>query len=153
MKKYAYWSLFLLLVACRNSSPSSSNVPSESGQINAVQPGQLPAGFMDFYDKFHTDSLFQVAHIAWPLQGETTEQVDSTRARRKLVQWEPAKWRMHRKVDFSTGEFKQEWEMMGSDLVIEFISYRAANFGLERRFVKREDGDWELIYYADMQER
>jgi len=37
-------------------------------------------------------------------------------------------------------------------MVIERISFVAANYALERRFYLNENGEWELIYYADMQE-
>ena len=38
--------------------------------------------------------------------------------------------------------------------VVEIISYaKAPQYGLERRFMRRGDGRWELVYYADMHER
>jgi hypothetical protein len=113
---------------------------------------QLPAGFAAFYEKFHQDSLYQLAHISWPLSGETSLDVDSLTTRRVPTNWQKEQWRMHRPVDFSTGDFKRSFIPMGEAIVVEKIRYINAGFGLERRFTRRRDGEWELIYYADMSE-
>ena len=54
-------SLFLFLAvfaACRNPSAAPVAAVSTSGEGQ-----ELPAGFLDFYEKFHTDSSYQMAHI------------------------------------------------------------------------------------------
>ncbi|MBK8965411.1 MAG: hypothetical protein R3D58_18985 [Saprospiraceae bacterium] len=149
--------LLLLLVlaglnACRNQTPSSSNVPDQAAQTTQAAEVKLPSDFMEFYQKFHRDSLYQMAHIAWPLQGDASVKVDSTRQVKQATSWEPKDWIMHRPVDFSTSEFVRNWELLGDELIIERIRYAAANYGLERRFMKQFNGEWELIYYSDMQE-
>lgn len=146
MKYFAFWApvLLCLLFSCRNTTP-----PPGAGK--SVEFGQLPQDFRTFYERFHADSAYQMAHISWPLRGESTTQADSTAApERKLVSWEPAQWVIQHPVDFSTHEFKGEWELTGNDFVVERIRYAAANYGLERHFVRRDDGDWELMYYQDM---
>jgi len=140
------------IAACGNKAPSSSNTPAQPDQTAQIQGDQLPADFNEFYEKFHTDSLYQMAHISWPLQGQTTVQADSSRQERQAIYWEKADWRMHRPVNFNSGEFQRKLQVLGDELVVEHISYAAANFGLERRFVRSSQGDWELIYYSDMQE-
>lgn len=135
--------LLLSVFSCKNKPTASTKTATDA---------QLPAGFMSFYDKFHRDSVFQMSHIQWPLRGETAVQMDSTRREKQLASWEPQTWNLQRPVDFNSGEFKREWETMGEEFVIERIRYAAANYGLERHFMRREDGEWELIYYADMQE-
>lgn len=142
---------FFVFVACNNRQ-SSSNIPAHPDQTTVVNDDQLPAGFLTFYDKFHQDSLFQIAHIQWPLRGEKSVQIDSIRSEKQLANWEAATWHMQHAVDFNSGEFKREWEKMGDEFVIERIKYAAANYGLERHFIRRDDGEWELIYYTDMQE-
>jgi hypothetical protein len=152
--RFSYVSLVLVaaIAGCKPQSPKQS-VPSSPDQISqSVDASQLPADFMPFYDKFHSDSLFQIAHISWPLQGESTEPIDSTHNKRILKEWDLSKWRMHHTVDYTSGDFKRSFEMMGDALVIERIYYAAANYGLERRFVRNDQGAWELIFYSDMQE-
>lgn len=136
-------SLLFIVFSCKNKPTASTKVATDS---------QLPAGFLTFYDKFHQDSAYQMTHIQWPLRGETAVQLDSIRREKQLASWEPQTWNLQHPVDFNSGEFKREWETMGEDFVIERIRYTAANYGLERHFMRREDGEWELIYYADMQE-
>lgn len=135
--------LAILFFACQNSPTGSSK---------SVPFNQLPDDFQTFYEKFHTDSAYQMAHIEWPLRGETAVQADSISPERRLASWTPENWTIQRQVDFSTGEFKGEWEMLGEEFVIERIKYAAANYGLERHFIKRDDGQWQLMYYSDMQE-
>jgi len=143
---------FLLFAACREKQPSSANTPAQPDQTTQIQGDQLPADFNEFYGKFHSDSLYQMAHISWPLQGLTTLYRDSSRQEKQAIYWEKTNWSMHRPVNFSSGEFQRKLQVLGNELVVEHISYAAANFGLERRFVRNSQGEWELIYYADMQE-
>lgn len=152
--KYAAAILFALALwpACRNA-PATSNIPAEAVDTQVAEQNQEPpADFLAFYEKFHADSLYQIAHITWPLQGVTTIDVDSIQKQHKEVFWELKDWQMHKPVDFSSGDFKRNWQLLGDVLVVEHISYAAANFGLERRFAKRGEGNWELIFYSDMQE-
>lgn len=94
-----------------------------------------------------------MAHIAWPLQGDKSQAVDSTHYERKDVAWEQSTWNMHHPVDYSSGDYKRQVQMLGDGLVIEYITITAGGFGIERRFAKQPDGAWNLIYYSDMQER
>lgn len=38
---------------------------------------RLPADFVEFYRRFHSDSLYQIEHINWPLAGKQARQIDS----------------------------------------------------------------------------
>jgi hypothetical protein len=143
--RYFVWAVVALVMgpACRESSPSSKS-----------SHRQVPADFWAFYRRFHTDSLFQMKHISWPLPGQSTEASPEGGLRAKPVYWEKEHWRLQRPVDFNSGEFKQELQAMEGRYVVEIISYaKAPQYGLERRFMRRGDGRWELVYYADMHER
>lgn len=153
MIRIAFAFLALSTIAACGGNASSSNTPAQAEYAAQNTDGQLPADFSEFYQKFHTDSLYQVAHIAWPLQGLTSVEADSGLQKKQAIYWELATWRMHRPVDFGTGEFKRALQVLGDELVVEKISYAAANFGLERRFVRDSEGKWELIYYSDMLEQ
>lgn len=142
-----------LLTNCKNRKGQELPVEVPNSTAAVVASGPIPADFVTFYEKFHRDSLYQMAHIAWPLQGETTIQKDTMKAEKKTIYWEKNQWKMHRTIDFSTGEFKQTLTPVGDGIVMEVIKYSAANFGLERRFAKNMDGEWELIFYSDMAER
>ncbi len=138
--------------ACQNQ-PSGSNAalpaqPAETMQTNA----QLPADFVEFYKRFHSDSLYQMSHIDWPLSGKLARQVDSSHVDLESTKWRPETWRFQQAVDFSKGEFVQDLEPLGDVMVIERIRTPGNEFSLERRFAKRPDNEWELIYYKDMYE-
>jgi hypothetical protein len=137
----------LAFAACKQQ-PSTPQVESVT-----TSNTQLPADFNTFYEKFHTDSLYQVAHISWPLQGDKSEQVDSTHYAKKDILWQQDAWIMHHPVDYRSGDYKRQVQVLGDGLVIEYITITAGGYGIERRFAKQPDGEWNLIFYSDMQER
>lgn len=134
-----------LLSACKNQ-PQTGMKPDE-----VKTTVQLPQDFLAFYDKFHHDSLYQLEHVVWPLQGDTSEQVDSTHYKKVPVRWQPGSWHMQR-LDYNPNDYLREVQMLGDVLIIEHIRAKSANYGIERRFAKQPDDEWALIYYSDMQE-
>lgn len=99
----------------------------------------LPPDFKTFYDHFHSDSAFQVAHIIFPLSGN--------------VGSEPIRalddWILHKPFDSKSGTFQREFEIING-IIIERIQDRSGSFRMSRRFAKVADGQWHLIYYAPM---
>lgn len=153
MKQFAFFVLALTMLAACKSKTDPSNLPGQPAQTTLTDSaGAPPPDFQQFYAKFHADSLYQVAHINWPLPGMDVVQTDSSHADLVHKEWQPAEWRMHQAVDFSSGDFEQELQLLGDVMVIERIRTAGANYGLERRFAKRPNGEWELIYYAYMHE-
>ncbi len=143
------WLLGLLWgCSCGEQQPAATAPPTSSASA------QVPADFWPFYRQFHADSLFQIQHISWPLAGHTTKADAEGNLIPVATYWEKERWRFQRPVDFGQGEFRQRLLAVEDRYVVEFISYAAANqYALERRFMRRSDGSWELVYYADMQER
>ena len=142
--------LALLLSSCQNqSTPSISTT-----QTDATANGEVPADFEMFYRRFLSDSVFQVAHIVWPLQGQRLETLaDSSASQLQQHSWTPEDWIMHRPVDYSEGHYARELEMIGDLIVLERIRVKAANYGIERRFARQPDsGEWALIYYSSIRE-
>lgn len=137
----------LFAFSCQNSSTPQVSTESSS----AVE---VPADFTTFYEHFHADSLFQVGHIVWPLQGLRLETLaDSSASQVKPYYWTPETWVMHRPVDYSEGHYARELQMMGDLLIVERIRVKAVNYGIERRFARQPDtGEWAMIYYSDIQE-
>jgi hypothetical protein len=120
-------------------------------QIVAADEGEMPsADFLQFYEQFHKDSIFQMNHIGWPLMGETTMQSDSGRIYKEPIEWQQSTWEMHRNINISTGEFQRSWKLFGDLMVTERIKGLESGFRMERRFAKASNGDWSLIFYSDM---
>jgi len=132
----------LILGSCTNSPKSNPN--------NTHYAIDVPDDFIYFLDEFHSDTVFQKAHIQWPLQGlptwmngnDTTIVDDSFR-------WTEDNWVMHRDFDQDNEEFEQKFSTVGDDIVIEQILHINGSMGMERRFSRRDDS-WVLIYYAGM---
>lgn len=106
---------------------------------------ELPSGFLSFYQKFHNDSIYQIDHISFPLQGmptlaDTNEVSD--------FHWGLEGWRMHKPFD-KDGDFVRNFVVIDSNLIIETIRLKNNEYGMERRWSK-SGGEWQLIYYASM---
>jgi hypothetical protein len=135
MKKLIVFSILALLtlVQCK-SADKEKEIASE-----------LPRDFEEFYEKFHQDSAFQMAHIQFPLEGAkkaTGNNLDLM----VPVKWFQEDWIMHKSFDSYEGTFSRQFYQVGS-VVIEKISDKGGFFAMERRFTKME-GEWVLIYYS-----
>lgn len=136
-----YFRVFLLLTilgflqtACQDSQQPLQEVEEATGE----EPD-----FETFYQQFHADSLYQMAHIQFPLQGVSSRPEDHGASFR----WEKEDWRMHRSFSTSSG-FRSDFTTLGDDLVIENIVHKNGQYGMERRFSRLGGDEWYLIYYA-----
>ncbi len=127
------------LFACKNN-------PSPPATSPDAEATELPAGFSEFYQQFHNDSLFQIAHIVFPLEG-LPNNADSAIVAAKTFRWTPETWRMQRQFDFQVSEYKREIVPLTESIVMERILHQSGDFGMVRRFAI-VGGDWHLIYYA-----
>lgn len=141
--------LAVICMACnRNPQPAAVNT---APSVEA-QEVKLPADFLEFYKKFHADSVYQMAHINFPLQGDKLTRLDSTHFQRQTVWMQASEWHLQH-ADFDPKDYRVEVQMLGDMIVIEKIMARAVNYGIERRFAKQSDGTWALIFYSNLQER
>ncbi len=107
-------------------------------------------GFVAFYKRFNEDSLFQMEHITFPLEGvpaRDSAYVDTGKA----FHWQKEKWILHRPFNDMDGAFQRSFLPMGEDLMIENIKHSSGRYGMQRRYALYENG-WFLIYYAAMNE-
>jgi hypothetical protein len=131
--------IFLAFSACKNKEAThsaSSNVP-------VYQTEE----FMAFYDKFSTDSIYQLDHTVFPLEG-VKAQTDSLDTPDPAFRWQRESWTLHKPYDDMDGTFSREMLDL-SGLVIERISDQSGKYTMERRFGKLSAG-WHLIYYREM---
>ena len=143
MKYLLYLSLALVLSAssCKQ---ADSNATQE--QTEAHVGAEMPEDFLAFYDNFHTDSVFQMEHIQFPLQGITADTLQDMRP--TTIKWQADEWLTHRPFDDMGGTFNRELFNMNG-IIIESIKSFNNEYGMERRFTK-QDGEWTLIYYSSM---
>jgi hypothetical protein len=136
----------LAIFACK----PKQTTPDSAATTVAREPS---AEFMEFYKKFHQDSVFQMEHIVWPLEGNTVKETDSLKMVRIPIKFEATEWKMHKPLELAGSDYVREWSFFSDsdDMFEETIKYSAANFGMRRRWAKIA-GEWHLIFYSDMQE-
>ncbi|MBK9150518.1 MAG: hypothetical protein IPM26_05765 [Saprospiraceae bacterium] len=131
--------LVIALSACRQNS-----VQNHAGGNIPVYESQE---FQDFYEKFGTDSVYQMEHIVFPLEGMPALQ-DTSDVIPVDFKWQRESWIMHKPYDDMNGTFTREFiDFKG--IVIEKIADHSGRYSMERRFSKLPDG-WHLIYYRAM---
>ena len=130
--------VIILLSACKN------DVKLPKKEVNG-----LPDDFVEFYNTFHTDSTFQMAHIEFPLEGYPSgANADSTQDMSKF-RWTADKWQMHRLNFYNDKDFSRRFDSPMQIVVNEIIVQKQSGYGTLRRFMKRGT-DWHLIFYSDM---
>lgn len=139
--KYLPFFLLLLVFACKNNQTAPAATSNDAAEQEA-----LPAGFAEFYQKFHADSVYQIEHIVFPLEG-LPNNADSAVVTSKTFRWTPENWRMQKPFDFQVSEYKREIVPLTESIVMERIVHNSGQFGMVRRFAI-VGGDWHLIYYA-----
>lgn len=129
--KYSYLVLLLfVLVSCQKKEKSK------------WAEGALPQDFTEFYDRFHSDSLYQMDHVSFPLSGIPAlqmQQLDS------LHYFEKENWRMHRAIPDSAISY-QSIEEIDEGIIEEEIGLKEEQVAIFRRYSKIGD-EWYLIYY------
>lgn len=106
----------------------------------------LPEGFSEFYQQFHRDSVFQMSHIIFPLQG-IPDNADEETIQSGTFRWERADWNLMKPVDYQMSAYQREFIPLTDDMVMERILHENGQFGMVRRFAVISD-EWHLIYYA-----
>lgn len=103
--------------------------------------------FKDFYERFGKDSVYQMQHVVFPLEGVRAMR-DSLDIPDPSFKWQEDKWIIHGLFDDMNGTFIREFLSM-KGIVIEKITDQSGTFTMERRFAKLSSG-WNLIYYREM---
>jgi hypothetical protein len=141
-----FLALVIALVSCQEQekAPAAEQQNSDTSEIRT----EVSKEFKEFYNRYHTDSMFQIKSTHFPLEG-VPEDRSKTSADFK---WERSDWTMHKPFDDIGGKFHRTFRPIGDNVVIEYIYSPKLNLIMERRFKKRQDG-WYLIYYKALGER
>lgn len=134
-----YFSLIFLMASCK---------PKDNGLAKEETPLFETKEFLDFYEKFSTDSVYQLEHVVFPLEGIRAPQ-NANDTLGLAYKWQREDWKIHGKFDDANGTFSKEMMDLAGKMVIEIISDESGLFSMERRFAKLSDG-WNLIYYKEM---
>jgi hypothetical protein len=134
--------IFFVFCKNRNNQTSSENAATTETTV------ELSKDFVDFYEKFHKDSVFQLAHIQFPLPEQTPERGDDGTISLKL-NWSKEEWKIQSLPPLNTGEFVREFTPINENLMLEKIATSSpdVNYAINRRWAKL-GGEWQLIYYS-----
>ncbi len=127
---------------------AQSTTPTEATEGYTYEADGLPSDFLSFYQKFHNDTTYQLAHVLFPLQG-IPSQTDSSKIVDDSFRWQKEDWQYHQPFENVEGQFSRSYEKVSEDLIIENIRMVNAPFGMQRRFSRSND-EWYLIYYVSM---
>ena len=96
-----------------------------------------------FYNEFHSDSLFQMSRIKFPLQGQNIDGFKKNKWTK--VNWVLLKTKIY---DIDTLEFKTRWEKSATSFV-QKCYLEHSGFSSEYRFqlIKKK---WYLTYALDI---
>ncbi len=142
MRTLFFLILLLPLAFCKNRA-------TENSAVSTAEEVELAKDFVDFYKKFHEDSLFQIERIQWPLPGKEIERgADGALRLADGLGWQKENWVFQRLPTLNTGEFARDFEPLGPDLMIEKITTTGdVKYLILRRWAKMS-GEWRLIFYS-----
>ncbi|KRD11447.1 hypothetical protein ASE21_07000 [Flavobacterium sp. Root901] len=100
--------------------------------------------FNEFNIRFHTDSIFQLARVNFPIGGKSINGF-------KKHDWTLKNWEMMKNLVVETSQMKDyKHSLTKSDtLIVEKFWIPESGFEVERKF-KRINNKWFLIYYNDV---
>jgi hypothetical protein len=136
--------LITLLTSCKNKEKveADATVDAEKNAMyNSVE-------FKEFYDRFGKDSVYQMDHIVFPLEGLRRLE-DSLDVVPPDFRWQRENWIIHKPFDDTNESFLRSWTDIGGTIVVESIQDNSGRYTMERRFGKLSSG-WHLIYYSEM---
>lgn len=145
--KFSIVGLFVLVLAFSMNSCKSKG-DSEPIETETAVPPFENEEFVTFYNTFSSDSIFQMEHITFPLEG-TRPQEDSTDVVPDDFRWTQDNWKLHRPFDDGNKTFVRQFENGPGNIIIEYIADKSGQYTMERRFAKLSAG-WHLIYYRKM---
>mgnify|MGYP000188651632 CR=1 FL=1 len=132
------WSTFLIisLFSCKDKNETPQDIYVE-----------IPEDFVEFYDKFHSDTIYQIEHIHFPLEG-IPAMSKGTDLEGFSFWWERDGWKYHKPFDAMDGTFTRDFSNFAG-IITETIRDNSGQFTMVRRFSKM-DGEWKLIFYKQL---
>ena len=150
MKLFKNWGVIFLILFVSFSAYKIYQKRQDANEniVGEVEYNQLPSSFKGFYEKFHKDSLYQIAHITFPLDGYPAS-VDSVSAAQGGFRWYPETWLFLKLDGLNDSFYVRKFKIPLAGFVEETIQQKQTPFATYRRFAKNGD-EWQLIFYSDM---
>ncbi len=139
---YSIALIFLIFTACNKNKSQDKNLD------GIFFDQDVPADFLEFYLRFHQDSVYQIEHIDFPLAGIPNLAYDMPQDSINKFSWQAEDWKLHKAFNYSD-DYAREYIKYSDELIGEIIYEKENGYGIERRFSKTSNG-WRLIYYIGM---
>lgn len=135
---------FILIVLLVNFFTVSCNRKKDLNNYQIRNTATEIENFNEFNIRFHTDSIFQLARVNFPIGGKSIDGFEKH-------DWTLKNWEMLKTLVIETSQTKDyKHSLTKSDtLVIEKYWIPESGFEVERKF-KRINNKWFLIYYNDV---
>lgn len=148
LKKFLMFFLFfvILVIGINIFRDGNSNASSDKIATQETIQVELPSDFVIFYERFHTDSVYQMKHIVFPLEG-LPAMIDSTFDINNF-KWSVANWNLHKTYNNYDGTYIREFDNFNG-LITQRIYDTGHRFEMRTRYSKLGE-EWYLIYYAAM---
>ena len=139
----------ILFTSLLNESCKPKDYTSTTDVVEDAVIDTLPADFVAFFNQFHEDSAYQMAHVIFPLEGlpNSTGDGDTTSTTRYF--WQRADWKIHNHFTDRGHNFEHWYEVSNDRIIEHWMQMKGTNLYMWRRFAKLDDG-WYLIYYQGM---
>jgi hypothetical protein len=145
MKPYQFLLMCSVLFACgRNNKKQVAATIQSPPTVAAIANKEGMESFDSFNTQFHSDSLFQLSRIAFPIGGQSVNDNENTT-------WSKNNWEFLKtpvSLEADTTECRHSL-VMTDTLVTEKFWIDQSGFKVERRF-KLKNGKWFLVYYDDI---
>jgi len=142
------WSLLLFpFIIDQGCKSSHREAPAQTESTPVLDT--LPDDFLYFFERFHADSAYQIAHINFPLEGLPNSNGDTLANSSVRYFWQKDQWHIHRPFKDPSHNFDQWFEILNDRVIEHWIRMNGTNLFMHRRFAKLDE-DWHLIYYAGM---
>lgn len=132
--KFLFYLLICLTLACTPRNKTNHSIEEESGLVTSKE-------FVQFYEKFHSDSLFQINHIVFPLEGHNYNEDNE----KEKIYWNAKNWKLHKNFDDMGGTFVRSFSEFGGIISEKIVDDKNIS-SMERRFSQIQN-EWHLIYY------
>ncbi len=134
-----YFSL-VFIAACNKKTDNHKEVSTELAQDKECS---VQEDFDEFFLKFHSDSMFQMNRIIFPLEGFRSEgeEIDSA------FYWNKEDWVLHENTHIDTTIFTEE-KVVSETEIIHKVYIKDSGFYIERVF-NLINCKWYLVYYEE----
>lgn len=123
--------LLATLISCKENGPKESM----DAEANDVLNVEIPEDFVEFYNKFHSDSTFQINHIIFPLAKKS----DGSK-------WQKKTWKIHKAFNDQNGAYQRSFDNFNG-IIFETIVEKTGAYKIVKRYSKTNDS-YNLIYYT-----